>query len=310
MQVFDRMTVRRRRDRAAATAEDYDFLFSAGAAFLADRLRDIKRDFPTVLELGCRTGTTARAIRGLNGIETIIGTDLSPAMAQRADGNGPDCVVAADEELLPFAPSSFDMVISNLSMHWINDLPGAMIQAQQALKPDGVFLSAFLGGETLHELRRCMMDAEIGITGGVSPRVSPMADLPDAAGLLQRAGFALPVVDSETLHVSYENVFGLMRDLRGMGESNTIINRSRIPLRRDVLMETARLYAERFSDDEGRITATFQIIFMIGWRPHESQQQPLRPGSAKNRLAEVLGTTEISTGVKAAPNRPVKEDKS
>lgn len=288
MQVFDRALVRRHRDRAAPRFAEYNFLFAEVAERLADRLMDVRRDFPRALDLGCHDGTLGRRIAGHKGITTVVGCDLSPALAARAArANG--LAVAADEEFLPFGPASFDLVLSNLSLHWVNDLPGALIQIRQTLKPDGLFLAALLGGETLVELRHCLMQAELAVCDGVSPRVSPFADVRDVGGLLQRAGFSLPVVDSDTLTVTYDNVFKLMADLRGMGETNAVLARRPVPARRAMLAEAARLYAETFAEADGRIPATFKVLYLAGWAPHESQQKPLKRGSGKVSLAQALG---------------------
>ena len=209
--------------------------------------------------------------------------------------------LVADEEWLPFREESFDLVTSCLSLHWVNDLPGALIQINRSLKPDGLFLSALLGGETLHELRTCLFEAEIAVTGGSGPRVSPLTDLRDAGALMQRAGFALPVIDADTITVTYASPFALMQDLRAMGETNAVLDRPKRGLRRDVLMRTAELYGSRHGLPDGRIPATFQVIYMHGWAPHESQPRPMRPGSAKSRLADALDTEEQQTGDHARP---------
>jgi len=295
MTVFDRRLVRRRRDRAAAGLDGHDFLFAHVAEALVDRLFDVRRDFPRVLDLGCHGGSFARALAGRKGVETLVQADLSPAMAARAAAAGHPAV-AADEELLPFADGTFDLVVSALSLHWVNDLPGALIQVNHALRPDGLFVAAMLGGETLRELRRALMDAELAVSGGVSPRLSPFADLRDAAGLLQRAGFALPVADVDTLTVTYPDAFRLFADLRGMGETGAALARNPAPPPRALWPETARRYHELYAVPDGRIPATFQILWLTGWAPHESQQKPLRPGSARTRLADALGAAEHDAG--------------
>lgn len=295
IEVFDRASVRRHRDRAAAGLERFDFLHCEIADRLADRLLDVARPFPRALELGARGGRFA-ALRGnRGGIEQLVQCDLSPAMLRTAGG----ARVACDEEWLPFAPASFDLVLSCLSLHWVNDLPGALVQIRRSLKPDGLFLAALLGGETLTELRQALLIAEAELTGGASPRVSPFAGLPDAGALMQRAGFALPVVDGDRLTLTYADPFALMHELRGLGESNAVKERQRGATRRAVIARAAALYHERFADTDGRIPATFDVVYLTGWAPHESQQQPLKPGSAQSRLADALDTLERPAGDKA-----------
>ena len=300
--VFDRALVRRRRDRAAAGLQGRDFLHRHTAAAIAERLADVTRGFDSVLDLGCHGGSVAAALRDRGDIRQLVQCDLSPAMAALASGSGHPAL-AADEEYLPFAESAFDLVVSNLSLHWVNDLPGALIQIRRVLKPDGLFLATMPGEGTLAELREAAMAAELALAGGVSPRVSPFADLRDAAGLLQRAGFALPVADIEPITVSYESALSLFADLRGMGETNAVLARNRTTPPRALWAETARLYAERFAEPDGRIPATFRIIHLLGWAPHESQPKPLRPGSAAARLADALGTEERPAGDTAKPQR-------
>lgn len=301
-QVFDRRLVRRHRDRAASGFAEHDFLFRHTADALIDRLTDVTRPFPRVLDVGCHGGELADALQRRPDLEQLVQCDLSPAMAERAAGTG-HAAVAADEEFLPFAESTFDLVVSNLSLHWVNDLPGALIQIRRVLKPDGLFLGAMLGDGTLAELREAVMAAELEVSGGVSPRLSPFADLRDAAGLLQRAGFALPVADIEPVIVSYQDAFRLLADLRGMGETNATIARNPAPPPRALWSETARRYAGRFAEGDDRIPASFQIIHLLGWAPHDSQPKPLRPGSATARLADALDVQERPTGDKAMPGR-------
>ena len=293
--VFDRALVRRHRERAAPSVAAHDFLFREAAERLADRLDDTSRRFPLALDLGSRAGAFDAVRGGRGGIETLVQCDLAFAAAERL--RPPRLVL--DEEALPFAEGSLDLVVSVLALHWVNDLPGALVQLRRALKPDGLFLGAMLGGRTLGELRQCLADAEIAETGGLSPRVSPFADGRDCGGLLQRAGFALPVVDSDLLTVTYPDALALMRDLRGMGEANAVIERLRRPTRRAVLLRAAALYAERFAGDDGRIAASFEILTMTAWAPSPAQQQPLRPGSAATRLADALGAVERPAGERA-----------
>jgi len=204
--------------------------------------------------------------------------------------------VVADAEALPFRDASLDLVVSALALQFVNDLPGTLIQIRRALKPDGLFLAALVGGDTLTELRRAFAAAEAEIEDGISPHVAPFADLREIGTLLQRAGFALPVTDIDRLTVRYASPFDLMHDLRRMGATNPLIERRRRPLKRATLMRMVEIYAEIFSDADGRIRATFEIVWLSGWAPHESQQQPLKPGSAQRRLADALGTQEIGAG--------------
>ncbi len=266
---FDRALVRRRRDRAAAAFAGYDFLFAETAAGLVERLQLIRRGFPRALDLGCHHGGAGRLAAAAKGIERLVSCDLSQAMAARAGG----LAVAADEEALPFAAASFDLVLSNLSLHWVNDLPGALVQIRRALRPDGFFIGAMLGGDTLKELRRCLFEAELEVTGGAAPRLSPFATLSDAGQLMRRAGFALPVADTEIITVTYADIFRLMADLRGMGETSALAARPRRPLGREVLLETARRYADAHAEPDGRLPATFQILHLAGWAP-----EPRTPG--------------------------------
>jgi len=297
--VFDRAAVQAHRNRAAPDFTRYDFLFREVANRLVDKLHDVARTFPLALDLGCHTGQLDEIQIRDKKIGHLVQTDLSAAMVRRTIG----LRAVADEEALPFADASFDLVVSNLSLHWANDLPGALIQVRKSLKPDGLFLAALLGGDTLHELRDVLLSAELDVTGGASPRLSPMADLRDLGGLLQRASFALPVVDSDRLTLTYGNPFALLRELRGLGEANATAQRPRHPTRRAVFETAARLYHERYADQDGRVPATFDVIYLTAWAPHESQQRPLAPGSAKHRLADTLDATEQSTGEKARPDR-------
>lgn len=296
MLVFDRALVRRRRDRAANGFSAADFIFKESADRLADRLLDMAREFPLALDLGCHTGALAGVLRGHPKVGALVQCDLSPAMAQAARTLAP--AVCADEEWLPFANGAFDLVLSNLSLQWVNDLPGALSQARRSIKPDGLLLATVFGGETLQELRIALMEAESEIAGGITPRVSPFVDMREAGGLLTRAGFALPVVDTETITVTYADMFKLMADLRAMGETNAVRERRKHPTGRALFLRAAEIYRDRFADARGRLTATFQIVTLTAWVPHASQQQPLRPGSAKARLADALSTQEIGLNEK------------
>lgn len=291
MQVFDRSAKRRQRQRVASRAQDYDFLRAAVAERLLDRLDDVRRSFPLALVQGCDAAWLGRHLQGRGGIETLVGMD-----SISGTGKSLGLHVVGDEEFLPFGEHKFDLVIALLNLHWINDLPGALIQIRRALKPDGLFLGAMLGGATLIELRQSWLAAEAELEGGASPRVSPMAETLDAAALLQRAGFALPVADAETIPVTYGDAFRLMQDLRGMGETNAVLGRRKAFTRRGTLLRMVELYQQKHAGPDGRIPATFEMIALTGWSPHESQQKPLRPGQASNRLAAALDAVEYPIG--------------
>lgn len=291
---FDRRLWRMRRSRAARLFEDADFLHREAIDRLADRLGDVKRGFKRAAVIGDGTGEMASILRGRFGVGHVIVLDASPEMAARSGAT-----VVADEEHLPFADASLDLIVAPLTLHWTNDLPGSLIQMRRALRPDGLLMAALFAGQTLHELRGCLTEAEIEVTGGLSPRIAPMAELRDLGGLLQRAGLALPVADRETITVSYADPLKLMHDLRAMGETNVMTERHKAPMRRAVLGRTLALYAERHADAEGRVPASFEIAFLHGWAPSPDQPQPLRPGSATARLADALGVSERSAGEKA-----------
>ena len=293
--LFDRHLLRARLDRAARSISTVGFLRARAAEDAADRLSAILREFPLAAELGARDGAFARALVGTPAAERIgvlIEADLSEAMLCSNPSAASPLRLVADEERLPFAPASLDLVVSLLSLHWVNDLPGAFLNIRNALKPDGLFLGSFFGGATLTELRQVLIAAEAELVGGAGLRVSPFADGPDAAGLLQRAGFTLPVVDLDRVTVRYDHPLKLMADLRAMGETNALVDRARNPLSRAVLARASELYAERFACPDGKVPATFELITVTGWAPHPSQQQPLKPGSAKMRLADALGVKE------------------
>lgn len=288
--IFDRTRHRANRVRAASAFSDFDFLFRDIGERMAERLGDVNRRFEKALFVGGRTPVPEELVGETGRIAEAVTMDLAAPFARDS--------IVGDEEQLPFRDQSFDLVFSPLSLHWTNDLPGALIQMRRALKPDGLLLAALFGGGTLHELRQSLMTAELEIEGGVSPRVSPFAEIRDAGGLLQRAGLALPVADMDTITVTYAHPLKLLADLRGMAEQNCIIERRRGFTRRDTLMRAMEIYLERFSLPNGRVTATFEVIYLTGWSPHESQQQALRPGQATSRLADALGAIEKGTGEK------------
>ncbi len=282
-QIFDRPLLRRRLARAIAAGGE-DFILARAAGDLAERLSVVKRDFRRVLDLGTpRPDVAATLAAALPQAEI---TRLAPVA--EAAGAGRWRTVLGDEERQPFAPGSFDLVVSCQALHAVDDLPGALVQARRALSPDGLFLCCMFGGDTLTELRQALSAAESEVSGGASPRVAPFSDLRDLGGLLQRAGFALPVSDSEPLAVRYGSPFRLFADLRAMGATNALVLRHRAPLRRAVLLRAAEIYAERFSDPDGRLRATFDLVWLLGWAPHESQQKPLKPGSARMSLEAAL----------------------
>jgi NADH dehydrogenase [ubiquinone] 1 alpha subcomplex assembly factor 5 len=281
--LFDRGAWRAHRERAARQGA-VDFLHEEIVDRLLDRLDLIRHEFPVALDLGARRGELARALAERPG--TIRVVEAEPAVGFPAQRHG--LRVMADPELLPVREGSFDLIASSLVLHWVADLPGALVQLRRALKADGLLLAAMLGGQTLVELRTALFEAELAEEGGVSPRVSPAIELGDTAALLQRAGFALPVADSETITVSYSGMFALMRDLRGMGETNALAARRRGGMRRSTLARAAAIYTERFADSEGRIPATFEVLFLCGWAPDESQPKPLRRGSATHQMADAL----------------------
>ena len=299
MLVFDRAAVRLRRERAVRGWADHAFLKREIATRLIERLDDVRRNFTSALDLGCHGDEIAGALAGKPTVQSLVRADLGYGFAHLAKGPS----VVADEEALPFAAGSFDLVLSAMSLHWVNDLPGTLVQIRRILRPDGLFLGAMLGGGTLWQLRQALAAAESEIEGGLSARVSPFADLRDAAGLLQRAGFAMPVADNETIEVEYPNALALMRDLGAMGESNAVAERRRGLSRRSTLMRAAEIYGERFAQKSAngasRVPASFEVLYLHGWAPHASQPKALRPGSAAQRLADALGSVEQNAGEKA-----------
>jgi NADH dehydrogenase [ubiquinone] 1 alpha subcomplex assembly factor 5 len=290
--IFDRPALIAHRERAARTAAPPDFLLTHVADDIADRLSLIRRTFARALNLTAATGALSRRLRAMPGVEEVVSSELSPLLARGL----PAPALVADEEALPFAPQSFDLVVSGLALQFVNDLPGALAQIRRILKPDGLFMGAMIGGHSLTELRQASLAAESELYGGASPRVAPFVDVRDLGALLQRAGFALPVTDSDPLTVTYADPLRLMQELKAMGASNILVDRRRLPMTRSFLLRIAEIYAERFSDADGRATATFEILTMTAWAPDASQQKPLRPGSAAVRLADALGATELKAG--------------
>lgn len=302
--VFDRDLLRRRRDRYAPMVADHDFLLARVADDFAERLSIVTRSFPVAVNLGAHHGLISRRISGLENIGLVINAGASLRLLEQCPGPR----VLVDEEALPFAAESLDLVVSGLSFHFINDLPGSLLQIRQALRPDGLLLATLLGGATLQELRHAWLVAEAEVEGGVSPRVAPFADVRDLGGLLQRAGFALPVVDSETVTVTYSSPLALMQELRAMGASNPLHGRRRQPVTRRLLARVCETYEELFATPDGRIPATFEFITLTAWAPHESQPKPLRPGSAQYRLADFLGSRKPQTGSEPSANPDQNRD--
>lgn len=290
--IFDRRLLRLRQARARARGPA-TFLIDRVADELGERLSAVLREFDVAVDLGTPTDAVRRMLAASGKVATVIAAE--PAAA-RLGHEFPR--VAGDEEALPFADASLDLVVSVLALQFVNDLPGTLIQIRRTLKPDGLLLAALLGGETLSELRQAFAEAESEIEGGLSPRVVPFADVRDLGALMQRAGFALPVVDSDRLTVRYDSAFALMHDLRAMGATNVLRERRRKPLKRATLFRMAEIYAQRFADADGRLRATFEVAWLSGWAPHASQQKPRKPGSAARRLADALGTKEHSAGEK------------
>ncbi|MBS9478227.1 methyltransferase domain-containing protein [Ancylobacter radicis] len=280
--VFDPAALAARRRRALALGPE-TFLMERAAEDLVDRLGAVKRHFAVAADLG----TPSPLLRALLAGSPMIGELHAFGPAERADVNA-----VIDPEALPFAPESLDLIVSALALQTVNDLPGVLAQIRRALRPDGLLIAGLFGSGTLMELREAFAIAESDTLGGISPRVAPFADLRDLGGLLQRAGLALPVTDVDRVVVRYGDPLALLHDLRRMGAANPLTDRRRTPLRRATLMRLFEVYAERFADPDGRLRATFEIAWISGWAPHDSQQKPLRPGSAKTRLADALRVPE------------------
>jgi NADH dehydrogenase [ubiquinone] 1 alpha subcomplex assembly factor 5 len=279
--LFDRARLRKHRTRKASQFAAHDFLHREAAERLADSLAFITHTFPVIVELGAHTGQLTALLANRPGTTHYIPCDLT---AKHLPTSG----VVIDEEFIPFADNSVDAVVSVLSLHWVNDLPGTLAQIHRILKPDGLFIAVVPGGETLRELRQIFAATESARSGGVSPRVAPFIDVRDAGALLQRAGFALPVADSDTLTITYPNLFALMADLRGAAQSNMLANQSNIFTPRGFFMDAASRYATQFSDAENQIIATAELVTLTGWKPAANQQQPARRGSGKVSLTKAL----------------------
>jgi SAM-dependent methyltransferase len=300
--VFDRSLLRARRLRAQGLGPS-TFLIDRVADDLGDRLAAVLRRFERAVDLGTPTDAVRRVLAASGKVGAFIAADPLAGVASfalsRSQGRAEALAVAADEEALPFRDGSLDLVVSALALEFVNDLPGTLVQIRRALRPDGLLLAALAGGDTLTELRQAFAGAEAEIEDGISPRVAPFADVRELGALLQRAGFALPVTDVDRLTVRYASPIALMHDLRRMGATNALVERRRRPLKRALLRRMVEIYGERFSDPDGRIRATFEIVWLSGWAPHASQQKPLAPGSARQRLADALGVKERPAGEKA-----------
>lgn len=295
-ELFDRALLRRRRARFAGDMEEHEALLVHVAAEIADRVSVILRDFPLALDLGAYHGPLGRAVAALPSVGEMIYAESVPVLAALC----PRPAVVCDEELLPFKEESFALVVSGLALHRVNDLPGALIQIRRALRPDGLFMAAALGSRSLYELRQALIEAEAELHGGASPRIAPFADVREYGALLQRAGFALPVTDTEMLTVTYSAPRDLMREIRALGGGNVMAARRKVPLPRGTLERAEEIYRERHRTPGGKVAASFEIVYLSGWAPHASQQKPLAPGSAKARLADALHSVEHSAGDKAA----------
>lgn len=288
--MFDRARVTRNRDRASSRFREYAFLKGRESTQLLERLNDTSREFERALDIGAHDGQACEALRDSGKVKQIIALESAPRMLAKLQSTGFE-TASMDGEKIPFPEASFDLATSVLSLHWINDLPGLLMQVRQVLAPDGLFLACLFGGGTLPELRAAMIEAESEITGGISPRLSPLPGLQDMAGLLQRAGFALPVADVERVTVRYSHPMKLLEDLKGMGEQAAFAPRDgqeRRPLSRRILARMSEIYMSRFSDPDGKVRATFEIVWLSGWAPHESQPKPLRPGSGRFSLADAV----------------------
>lgn len=296
-QLFDRARVARNRDRASFRYRHYAFLKARESTQLLERLGDSPRNFEHALDLWAHDGQASEALLGNGNVAQVTAIEPSPRMIEALKRKQIPAILAEDEAL-PFAPASFDLVTSVLSLHWANDLPGMLKKIKTVLRPDGLFLACLFGGGTLRELRTALIEAETELIGGVSPRLSPLPSLQDMAGLLQRAGFALPVADIDHVTVRYEHPMRLLQDLKGMGEQAAFSRHSgqtRRPLSRRILARMAEIYCERFSDPDGRVRASFEVVWLSGWAPAPGQPKPLKPGSGQHSLAAAVRSTKSET---------------
>jgi NADH dehydrogenase [ubiquinone] 1 alpha subcomplex assembly factor 5 len=301
--LFDRKLLRQRRARFAHEIAAREQVLAHVAREIAERVTLMLRPFPLALDLGAYRGLLGRKVAELPSVDAVIYAESVLAFAARC----PRPALVCDEDLLPFKDGSLNLIVSGLALHRVNDLPGALIQIRRALAPDGLFMAALLGAGALSELREALVEAEAETQGGASPRVAPFGDVRAYGSLLQRAGFALPVADAETLTVLYPNPGEVMREIRALGGGNVLLARSRRPLARHTLKRAEDIYRARHATPDGQVRASFEIVYLSGWGPDPSQQKPLKPGSAARRLADALGTTERPAGDKAAyPLKPKK----
>lgn len=306
--LFDRKLLRARRARFAHEIGARESLLAHVASEIAERVGLMLRPFPLALDLGAYQGLLGRKVAELPSVGEVIYAESAFELAALC----PAPALVCDEDLLPFRDASLNLIVSGLALHRVNDLPGALIQIRRALSPDGLFMAALLGARSLLELREALIEAELETEGGASPRVAPFADVRDYGALLQRAGFALPVADADALTVIYASPRDLMREVRALGGGNVLLARSKAPLPRRTLERAEAIYRMRHSTPDGRVRATFEFVYLSGWAPDASQQQPLKPGSAARRLADALGTTEQAAGDKAsfpADSPPKRKDR-
>ena len=294
IKIFSKKKNQISRNRASTKYKKYDYLFNEVNKRLFDRLKFIKRKFVNTLEVGSKTGNTIDLFNKKKDIKKIFISDISKEMlliAKKQKINKQKFFLSIDEENLPFKNNQFNLVFSNLYLHWSNDLFKVLNEIYRTLKPDGLFLCSIFGSETLNELKYSLCSAEDKISKNISPRVSPFIRLQDAGTLLQKAGFQLPVIDRDSIKIFYHDIFSLMKDLKGMGESNSLINRKKIFTTKKLFDVANKIYKKKFSENK-KIYATFEILYFIGWSKHSSQQNPEIPGSAKKRLADALSSKE------------------
>ena len=294
IKIFSKKKNQISRNRASTKYKKYDYLFNEINDRLFDRLKFIKRQFANTLEIGSKTGNTINLFNKKKDIKKIFISDISKEMlliAKKRQTDKQKIFLSLDEENLPFKNNQFNLVFSNLYLHWSNDLIKVLNEIYRVLRPDGLFLCSIFGSETLNELKYSLCTAEDKILKSITPRVSPFIRLQDAGSLLQKVGFQLPVIDKDSIKIFYHDIFSLMKDLKGMGESNSLINRKKIFTTKKLFDVANKIYKKKFSENK-KIYATFEILYFIGWSKHSSQQNPKIPGSAKKRLADALSSKE------------------